>query len=185
MNIINKSILTFTFLISFNAISQEMYSHDFSGSRIGIGASNTIISENNLDYGSGVKLEYGYEFNRIVGINLSYEANNGDLYSYYNTHAEFEGSMLKVTSDLGYTFDFNKWTLKPYGIVGLAKYNEDGAIYAGSQSVSTSFSETNPVLGFGIRATLDFGLYLDLRSEYIPVSNMELGQGSITAGYKF
>ncbi len=157
---------------------------DFSGHRVGIGSSATILSDSSVDYGSGIKFEYGYDINRIVGINVSYEKNS-DTVSGYSYSVDLDGSMFKVTSDIGYAFNFNKWSLKPYGVVGIAKYSEDGVIQSGANSVNTTFDETNPVIGVGVRATFDFGLYVDLRSEYIPVTDMELSQGAVTIGYKF
>ncbi|HEY7866705.1 MAG TPA: outer membrane beta-barrel protein, partial [Psychromonas sp.] len=51
---------------------------DFSGSRVGLGISQTDLTVEDDgyevwddDYGNGFKLEYGYDFNRIVGFDVS------------------------------------------------------------------------------------------------------------------
>ncbi|EGR3213791.1 porin family protein, partial [Vibrio parahaemolyticus] len=178
----NLSIFLIFSAVSYSSCAQSY--EDFSGHRIGGGFSATILSDGSYDYGTGIKLEYGYDINRIVGINVSYEKNS-DTYGGYYSSVELDGSTFKITSDIGYAFNFSKWSLKPYGTVGIAKYSEEGVIRSGTVGVNTEFDETDPIVGVGLRATFDFGLYADLRSEYIPVSDMELTQGSLTIGYKF
>ncbi|WP_341848963.1 porin family protein [Vibrio parahaemolyticus] len=179
-----SSILLVTCLLSLAMSSVANAQESFSGHRIGGGFSATSLSDGSYDYGTGIKLEYGYDINRIIGINVSYEKNS-DTYNAYYSSVELDGFTFKVTSDIGYAFNFSKWSLKPYGTAGIAKYSEEGVIRSGSTSFDTEFDETNVVVGVGVRATFDLGLYVDLRSEYIPVTDMELSQGSVTVGYKF
>ena len=140
-----------------------------SGHRFGIGLQNSAYLPKNI-----VLVEYGYEFNSIVGFNLS-----GSSYSdyYYEDLLKYDGTYVRVASDIGYTFTFNGWDLKPYSLIGLVNLNE-------SNTLSNS-STTKLQMGAGIRATLDSGLYIDLSAKTMDLDQRDGNESSLTIGYKF
>lgn len=75
--------IALTTLISASLLSVPALANSFENQhRVGLGYSKTQvtdwISDDTVDWGNGIKLEYGYEFNRIVGINVSYATNSDD-----------------------------------------------------------------------------------------------------------
>lgn len=89
-------------------------SESFNGLRVGVGYSSTSILDDSefYDYGDGLKLELGYDFNRIVGINLSYQESDYSETTYFET-LKVDGTTVKVDADVGFAFDFQGWSLKP------------------------------------------------------------------------
>lgn len=168
----------FTLALTPSVSASIFEANEFSGHRVGGGYSNTdlILDNRALDWGDGIKLEYGYDINQIVGINASYQNNNGSKHG-----IDLDGSTLKVDSDIGYTFQFEEWSVKPYGAVGLARVNEK-ASYDG---YSDSFKEISLMGGMGVRANLDMGLYTDLRYDFFNVDHQDQDQLSLTVGYRF
>lgn len=101
--------------LSTSAVSAEKKQADFSGSRFGIGFSNSVegINGSIYDAGQGLHLEYGYDFNKIVGLNLSYDTT--DLQAYIG---DIDSKTFKIGADIGYAFIFSSWALKPYASIG-------------------------------------------------------------------
>ncbi|GAM62523.1 hypothetical protein JCM19232_1680 [Vibrio ishigakensis] len=67
-------------LLSIPAIAQdEVAEPKAQGHRIGLGFASTEEPDLEVSFGKGLKLEYGYEFNNIVGINLSYAGFGEDV----------------------------------------------------------------------------------------------------------
>lgn len=159
---------------------------DIKGHRIGAGYNNTKIED--ALYGddykvSGLKLEYGYEFSPIVGLNVSYTKGKETFYEYF----ESDTSTLKIDADIGYTFQLdNHITLKPYAAVGLARFNEK--LNALSYPIH-SWSDNALFIGFGTRATFAEHFYADLRLDYMNLDDdgydIFVDQFSLTFGYKF
>ena len=174
------SILLFGILVSTSAIADE-----FTGFRIGAGISETSISVEGdddglwkYDSGNGFKLEYGYDFNQVIGIGISYETNDDRV-----DGIKYEGQSTKLSFDIGTAFPVQNAFLKPYGKVGFMYYSEES-------SLGTEFDDDNLFVGLGVRfqhryfytdLSLDYYL-LDGEFEYLDVS---LTQTALTAGYKF
>lgn len=163
-----------------SAIADDYY----QGHRVGIGYSWTQLSSISnsdyrlsTDYGDGIKVEYGYDFNRIVGLNVSYAQNNEDWY-----FGKLDGSNFQIDSDIGYAFLLNGFDIKPYGAIGLSRINEKFTYNSGASDKS---SETSLALGTGVRMGFDFGLYADLRANIVLTEHVDTEQYSFTVGYRF
>lgn len=167
----------FLFATSISSFAEDY--NDVSGHRIGLGYSNTdlVVGYSGLDWGDGIKLEYGYDINRIVGINLSYQNNSNSAFG-----ADIDGNNVKFDTDLGYMFSLDGWSIKPYGAVGLVRVDETISF---ANYTPDSFTETSLMGGLGVRATLDMGVYADLRYDFYNVESVDMDQLSITFGYKF
>ncbi|PSU48144.1 hypothetical protein C9J12_13095 [Photobacterium frigidiphilum] len=172
-----------TFLIASFA-SSVIADDNYQGHRAGIGYSWTELSEisgginrYSADYGDGIKIEYGYDFNRIVGLNVSYAQNN-DNWSF----GKLDASNFQIDSDIGYAFLLNGFDIKPYGAIGLSRINEKFTYNSGA---SDSSSETSLALGTGVRMGFDFGLYADLRANIVFTEHVDTEQYSFTVGYRF
>ncbi|WP_052737549.1 porin family protein [Grimontia sp. AD028] len=169
--------------------------NDFSGSRIGAGYNLTAgtyvsyelkgINYGHNSTGDGFNLTYGYDFNQMVGLNISYYETSGDKRRY--DHYEFEGSSFLVDADIGWTFDMGGWSIKPYGAVGLGYHKMDVTRTSPSETVkSDSFSETGFLFGVGARAQFNNGAYLEVREDIlIGVDHTDSSRFALIAGYKF
>ncbi|WP_028025186.1 porin family protein [Enterovibrio calviensis] len=164
---------------------------DFSGHRVGIGFVSTDIENTQgerVDWGSGFKLEYGYDINKIVGVNLSYSNTSDGVQHYFNSQrvgADISTNTFKFDTDIGYTFQQNNFAIKPYGALGFASYKDKLDIHLGDGNTSShSYKESTPYFGFGVRGTLAQGLYADLRLDYL-LDDAYTDQFSFTVGYKF
>ena len=182
-------------------LSNPVFSDDFSGSRLGIGYSSSQFVSNDtsedpsfsLGMGGGVKLEYGYDFNNIVGIDISYEKNDfststGDP----DEDDSFDGDTLKLGADLGYAFSLKEidgyW--KPY--IKLGYYSFDQKFTLDGDSGSKNKNALYYGLGFRFEYnhvyadisfdTLNVNLYTDADGEK---SNDQITQTAFTIGYKF
>ncbi|MEH6531883.1 MAG: porin family protein [Photobacterium frigidiphilum] len=169
------------FIASF--ASSVIADDNYQGHRAGIGYSWTELSEisgginrYSADYGDGIKIEYGYDFNRIVGLNVSYAQKNDWR------NGKLDGSNFQVDSDIGYAFLLNGFDIKPYGAIGLSRINEKFTYNSGA---SDSSSETSLALGTGVRMGFDFGLYADLRANIVFTEHVDTEQYSFTVGYRF
>ena len=180
MNNTPKFLLASLFTLALTpSVSASIFDdNEFSGHRVGGGYSNTdmIFNNHSLDYGDGIKLEYGYDINQIFGLNASYQNNNDSKYG-----VDLNSSALKVDSDIGYTFQLEGWSIKPYGAVGLARVNAKESF--GSDNYS--YKEMSLMGGMGARANFDMGLYTDLRYDFFNVDNQDVDQLSLTVGYRF
>ncbi|GLS90973.1 hypothetical protein GCM10007916_20400 [Psychromonas marina] len=157
---------------------------NYQGHRIGLGISSGTIGDidgaESIDIGNGIKIEYGYDLNRIFGFNASLDKNKDDM-NLYGSRYEYDLSSFKVDTDIGYAFFFDNFTVKPYGAIGLAHIKEKNTI----NDLSYTASENALLLGMGVRATFDFGMYVDLRTNYMILEYIDLDQLSLTVGYKF
>ena len=178
-NTILATILAASFATS--SFAAEDYSDEFSGHRIGIGWSKFDFE--NADYGSGLKLEYGYDLNKYVGFAVSIAFNDGDD-AYQNLYADWEGTSLKFGADLGKAFETENGFIKPYFALGLMSYSEDGRICSGSSCISGSASETSIYYGFGLRGEVS-NIYLDANIHFAELDGFDTDQLAFTVGYKF
>ena len=163
----------------------------FTGPRIGVGISDTSMTYEGddyelwrYDYGRGFKLEYGYDFNQMIGIGISYETNDDTIEG-----GELQGQATKLSFDLGAAFPIRNafpihYTfLKPYAKLGLMYYSEESSRWG-------EFDDDNIFVGFGGRFQSNH-FYADLSLDYylfddeFAYLDIGLTQTALTVGYKF
>jgi opacity protein-like surface antigen len=181
--------LTLTTLAAATLFSSLALANPLEGHRVGLGFSDTAISDWERDvsigWGSGIRLEYGYEFNRIVGVNLSYSENN-DSVKVDNSRYDINGSTFQLDADIGYKFMLDGFSIKPYGIIGLARHDETHKIKLGdSHQGKASWNDTSLVAGLGARAEFGSHIYTDVRFDIAAYDDADIDQFSWTIGYKF
>lgn len=137
MELIKKSILTFSLLA---AVSTSIYAEEtpkISGFYIGVGGGSfSYDTEQDWDdnsqngqlvqktSGNTLKVYGGYQFNRIVGVEATYTDygdTEGQVYDFWGTTLQSvkqSPTSFAIAANLGYTFDNG---LRPFGIVGLSK----------------------------------------------------------------
>lgn len=177
--------LVFTTLLTASVLSVPVLANN-EGHRVGIGFNKTSIeqvSSPSIDYStSGFKLEYGYEFNHIVGVNISYNKGSGD----FLPSIDSDNSTFKIDTDIGYTFNLDGFSVKPYGVIGLAIFDEKRSV-AGENLIS--WDDSTLFIGTGVRGTFNENFYADLRADFINLENNNVDifvdQFSFTVGYKF
>ena len=179
MKLVLKTLLA-TSLLS----STALYANVLEGHRVGLGFNSTSIDDVAFDdkYSTnGFTLAYGYDINDIVGINVS--LNKG---SRTDSLFDIDTSTFKLDTDIGYTFYMQNASIKPYGVLGFAKFKEEISILgvdAGKWDDSTIFA------GIGTRATFNQHFYTDVRLDFINLKengdNIFADQFSFTVGYKF
>lgn len=141
-------------------LSAQAESEQFSGHRIGAGLANTVEVYNGSTYhgDSGLHLEYGYDFNRIVGLQVDRNVSGSNLGYGFNV----DTVTWKVGADIGYAFNFSRWDLKPYGatcILALIPV----------RVINIRALKSNSTIGFQVDSPYD----------------TDIGQASLTVGYKF
>ena len=147
---------------------------DFSGSRIGIGYSKTSIEDEQdvSESGKGIKVEYGYDFNRVIALDVSYETANDS----FDNITDAEGSTVKVAADIGYAFYSEKVFFRPYGKVGFVSYSEG------------DYEEQSAFIGLGLRYQY-IDVYADLGVDTFILDNngedYTFVETAFTIGYKF
>ncbi|WP_231892567.1 MULTISPECIES: porin family protein [unclassified Vibrio] len=177
------TLVASTVLLSFSVLADDaaVIKQEANGHRIGVGFATTKdVTHDDLSLGNGLKLEYGYEFNNIIGVNFSYSGFS-DSYSEQGITLKVEGSTFKLDTDIGYTFHFDRFSIKPYGAIGVVKLNEEWNLYGEKDD----FDDTTLFLGVGARATLDQHYYADMRIEGFSTDYADYGQFSLTFGYRF
>ncbi len=184
-----KLLKTVATIIALSTATAAIANTDYSGHRVGLGFTSSEIDHLNSDFsnsdlGNGLKLEYGYDINRIVGVNISVDTSKYDE-NYWGIGYESKVSAFKVDSDIGYAFLLDGFSIKPYGAVGIAHVENKQTIKDPSGSMTLKDKETSLLLGTGVRANFDFGLYSDLRFNFIMMDDYDIDQLSITFGYKF
>ncbi|MBA5761005.1 porin family protein [Vibrio sp. 404] len=165
------------------AVSAPVVASESNAFRLGVGYSETDIEvlSNSDDYGTGFKVELGYDVNPYVGIKLSYEQNEGDIGS---TNVSYEGSTVKGGFDLGYPVESPIGVFKPYVTLGFSGYSEESNLLGGSRFSSSQF-----YYGIGARYTSSVNVYLDLSYDLFEVEDAVLSydmtQLAFTVGYQF
>ncbi|MCG9546206.1 porin family protein [Vibrio sp. Isolate33] len=184
-----KLFKTAATIIALSTTTAAYANTDYSGHRVGLGFTSSEVDHldsdySNSDLGNGLKLEYGYDINRIVGVNISMDTSKDDE-SYYGYGYDSKVSTFKIDSDIGYAFLLNGFSIKPYGAIGVARVEEKLTLKEPGGSITLKDKETSLLLGTGVRANFDFGLYSDLRFNFIMMDDYDIDQLSITFGYKF
>jgi hypothetical protein len=127
----------------------------------------------------GVKIEAGYDFNRVIGLDVSYETANETLNNMTNDR-DIEGSAIKAGADVGYAFYSRKAFLKPYAKIGFVSFSED------------DYDASSVFAGLGLR--YQYGhYYMDLAADGYFLDNDENAAldyyqfvyAAFTVGYKF
>ncbi|MFS1985310.1 porin family protein [Vibrio breoganii] len=182
MKIIRTVLLSSAFLSLPVLADEAIHSTvEANGHRVGIGFSTTHdVTYDDLKLGTGVKLEYGYEFNDIFGINVSY-AGFSDSESDYGLTLDVDGSTLKLDTDIGYTFHFDSFAIKPYGAIGIVRHSEEWKFLGQKEK----YDDTNVFIGIGARATIKNHYYTDIRFEGYATDYADYSQFSMTFGYRF
>ncbi|WP_087016423.1 porin family protein [Thaumasiovibrio subtropicus] len=163
--------------LSFNALA-SIGVEDFSifKHRVGLGYSITEVDSG--DYGSGLKLEYGYDFNQYVGLFISAEMNeDADV-----NESLDKATNIKVGTDIGYTFEWDKFSLKPYGTVGFYSYDE--STKSCDNCFDTTYDDDGVYFGVGVRFHYD-RFYVDLKRDHFSTDYEDANQMSATFGYRF
>ncbi|NOH99134.1 porin family protein [Vibrio sp. 99-70-13A1] len=184
-----KFTTSITAIIALITASSTFANSHYQGHRVGLGFSSgeletTTVNNVTSDLGSGIKVEYGYDFNRIVGINVSLEQNKDDA-TFGNTTYKSELTNYKIDADIGYAFFLDGFNIKPYGVIGLAHIKHTDKVNTSRGSYSYTTNDTSVLLGTGIRADLSMGLYTDLRFQFAILDDYDVNQMSLTVGYKF
>ncbi|QIA64826.1 outer membrane beta-barrel protein [Vibrio astriarenae] len=169
MKTLLPALLT-TALLSSNALANPM----MEGHRIGLGFSSTDVED--VSWGSGLKVEYGYDFNHIFGLNVSYAQNKDSEYG-----LKLDGSTFKVDTDIGYKFDLDGFAIKPFIALGFARNSEKFSF----DGYSETFNDTSMFFGFGARADINRHFYSEMRFDMPTFDSLEYDQFSWTFGYRF
>ncbi|RBW44030.1 hypothetical protein DS885_12005 [Psychromonas sp. B3M02] len=162
------------------ALSTSVIADEFSGARIGLGYSEIELEDE--DAGDGFKIEVGYDFNKIIGINLSYEMTTDT-----EDGIDIENKAARLGADLGYAFNTGEsFFIKPYITGGVQSFN--------SEVEGFSFiDDTTSYYGLGLRMQYQ-NFYTDISFNKSEVNfefldlideEIELTQTNITIGYKF
>lgn len=184
-----KLLTTALTVIAITSASSAYAQKDYSGHRIGFGIVSSEVDHldsnfSRSDLGNGLKLEYGYDINRIFGVNISSDTSKEDE-NFEGYGYETKVSTFKIDTDIGYAFFLNGFDVKPYGAIGFARVEEKITLNTPDGSASIKDNNTSLLLGTGVRANFDFGLYTDLRFNFIMMDDYDIDQLSFTAGYKF
>ena len=184
-----KLLKTVTTIIALSTATAAYANTDYSGHRIGMGFVSSEVDHLDSNYtksdlGNGLKFEYGYDINRIFGVNVAMDTSKDDE-SYHGYGYDSKVSTFKIDSDIGYAFLLDGFNIKPYGAIGIARVEEKLTLKEPGDSISLKNKETSLLLGTGVRANFDFGLYTDLRFNFIMMDDYDIDQLSLTVGYKF
>ncbi|WP_394135591.1 porin family protein [Aliivibrio fischeri] len=179
MKLVQKTLLVASLLSS-----TALYANALEGHRIGLGFNSTSIDDVAFDSKhstSGFTLAYGYDINDIVGINLSLNKGSGS-----ESIFDIDTSTFKFDTDIGYTFHMENASIKPYGVLGFAKFKEEFSVLG--QDVG-KWDDSTIFVGLGTRATFNQHFYTDLRLDFMNLKdsgdNIFADQFSFTVGYKF
>ena len=189
-----KNTILFLLLLPF--ASTSLMANEFNGSRIGAGFGWAAADYDSYSTwydgrtGDGISVTYGYDFNRVVGLNINYQKNDGTV-----DKSEFSGSTYSLDLDIGWAFTFDSWSLKPYGALGFGKHSQDIKQYLGTSCSygvckhefnEESIDGSGLSLGFGVRAQMNNGLYVELRDDALLVDSDSIsGRTALIGGYKF
>ncbi|MCK8084307.1 porin family protein [Vibrio sp. 1CM8B] len=99
--------------------------------------------------GMGYNLYGGYQFNRIVGVELGYN----DYANYKNSYEDLSPTSISVSANLGYTFDN---TIRPFVLAGLSSV------------------DLNASSGSGFDDDSGTGFHFGVGVEYSPIEHLTL-----------
>ena len=148
-------------------------------------------------------IEAGYDFNGTVGLKISYSQGEGG-YGYLESDdygaelyiREFETKNVSISTDVGHTFKFNSFTVKPYAEVGAVLHSTDLDITERELSSSHYYNDdgseealhSGVFGGIGVRTVFNGGIYTDLtisKSRVLNYHDNTEGSAKIALGYKF
>ncbi|UOE91703.1 porin family protein [Vibrio splendidus] len=116
MNKITKSALALSLIsaVSLPALAAGTDGGAYIGGGLGIYQDSDTDGQGSLDSdGMGYNLYGGYQFNRIVGVELGYN----DYADYKKGTAKLSPTSVSLSANLGYTFDN---TIRPFVLAGLS-----------------------------------------------------------------
>ncbi|MEZ8384017.1 porin family protein [Vibrio splendidus] len=128
MNKITKSALALGLIsaVSLPALAAGTDGGAYIGGGLGIYQDSDTDGQGSLDSdGMGYNLYGGYQFNRIVGVELGYN----DYADYKNSTDKLSPTSISVSANVGYTFDN---TIRPFVLAGLSSVDlnaNSGACY--------------------------------------------------------
>ncbi|KHT62498.1 hypothetical protein RJ45_16900 [Photobacterium gaetbulicola] len=161
------SFAALTALTALIALSGQLNAAELQH-RLGVGYSSTDFEALGVSfgYGNGIKLEYGYDFNQIAGMHVSYEQNKDGI---------LKGDTLKLGGDIGYTFEFDEASIKPFISGGFYSYEEN------------FYDDSGLYWGLGARATYK-NFYIDLRQDFFEMKDqgisVDMEQFAVTLGIR-
>lgn len=188
---------------------------DYAGFRLGAGStsgyevSTHVVTTDGAtpkadtfktDLGDNLKVELGYDFNRIFALNASYTniTGNGNHYGIsgggqgYQFNNDFTSHKFMVEAEVGYAFAVEGFDIKPYAALGVAYQSMSDYVHgglSGSNFLHTDgerLSKTGLTSAVGVRVNTPIGLYVDGRAGQSKLfDKMDENTTTITVGYKF
>ncbi|MGL6314870.1 outer membrane beta-barrel protein [Vibrio sp. WXL103] len=117
--------------------------------------------------GDGFKVEYSYDFNRLIGIHGSLEQAKKN---------QLATDTIKVGADIGYPLSIGSVSFKPFIASGLFYYDEP------------DYDDLGPYYGFGLRINY-LSAFIEARKDYLNMQfnrgDLELEQAALTLGFGF
>jgi len=172
-----KLVLCLAVTAAFSSITSA--SEVFEGARVGLGYTHMEVEDENM--GNGFKAELAYDFNKILGTNISYEQSSDRI-----ENIDVDTQIIKLGADLGYAFPLQKAFLKPYIKIGYQFYD--------MQLLNLDIVEDDDLYyGLGLRfqyqhfyADLSFDKS-EIKSDLSGLTNIsaDATQTALTVGYKF
>ncbi|CAH6843905.1 Outer membrane protein [Vibrio chagasii] len=152
MNKFAKSALALGLIgaVSLPALAAGTDGGAYIGGGLGVYQDSDTDGQGNLDSdGMGYNLYGGYQFNRIVGVELGYN----DYADYKKGTDKLSPTSVSVSANLGYTFDN---TIRPFVLAGLSSVDLNANKSAGYADDSGT------------------GFHFGLGVEYTPIENLTL-----------
>ncbi|EDL51555.1 hypothetical protein VSAK1_09308 [Vibrio mediterranei AK1] len=206
-------------LLAFSALLlvQNAIADDYTGLRIGAGSTSGYSVATDVvtldgsspqaetfhtDLGNNLKVEMGYDFNRVFAVNASYTNINGNGTHYglsggnssYQLSNDFTSHKFMLEAELGYAFAVENFDIKPYVALGLAYQSlSDYARIDSSLDNSDIYTsdgdrqnKTGATAAIGVRVNTPLGIYIDGRAGQSNMFNkMDENTTTVTVGYKF
>jgi len=180
-----KSILAFCLVF----LPMVALADDDKGAFVGAGAAVTLGGDCGSDCDtSGYVLEAGYNFNKIIGIEVKRSVTD---------YEHYEGDELELSYiglNIGHTFN-SSW-IRFYGKIGYVNAKDSETSYLkdyfnGEYTYYTdgeSYSDKGPAFGLGV-SFIPFahqrGFYIKLETMNSQLFENSIGYGQLTVGYQF
>ncbi|USD58798.1 porin family protein [Vibrio sp. SCSIO 43140] len=176
-------------------ISAPTLAQDGKGFRAEIGFSSNWYDEFGYesDSESGFVLRGGYDFNKIVGVSLSYEKVGPWSENYGSSTSEIEVSRFGAQVEVGYDFQNAGFAIKPYIGFGLANTKAEGTftdVYCVNwncyrSEYTAKNSETSATGAFGVRMTFNEIMTFGYEAKAQEFSDVDLYTHQLLVGLKF
>ena len=172
---------------------------DVSGFYIGGGVGTTNVNTDTNGYsfdsdtdGSSLKFIGGYQFNRIVAVEVQY-TKYGDITPITNVsnskYYKWEPTTVSVAANLGYTFENG---LRPFGVIGLSSLDLGQNIKALDDNSATALHfgaglEYTPaaLAGVSFRAGYEGDAFAIDNGTFTSDTSVLIGSVYVAASYKF